>query len=60
MLLVWFPLMLSKAPATFERATGFAPDIYFGRWVPLTAVLFGASALLFAFRAPSLREDRAA
>ncbi len=60
MLLVWFPLVLAKAPITFERATGFAPDMYFGRWVALTAVLFGASALLFAIRAPSLREDRVA
>lgn len=59
MLLVWFPLILSKAPLTFQRASGLANDLYFGRWVALTVVLFGASALLFAVRAPGLRENPA-
>lgn len=58
MLLVWFPLILTTAPITFERATGFAPDMFLGRWVALTVVLFAVSALAFVVRAPSLRQDR--
>ena len=57
MLLVWFPLVLSKAPITFARATGYSNDFFLGRWVAVTVVLFAASALLFAVRAPGLRED---
>ena len=57
MLLVWFPLVLSKAPVTFARATGYSGDFFLGRWIALTVVLFAASALLFAVRAPRLRED---
>lgn len=58
MLLVWFPLILSKAPVSFARATGYSDDFFLGRWVALTVVLFAGSALLFAGRARSLRADR--
>jgi hypothetical protein len=54
-LLVFFPLILSKAPKTFERATGYSPDFYLGRWLVLSAVLFGLSALVFVVRLPALR-----
>lgn len=57
LLVVWFPLVLSKAPSTFERATGYSDDFFFGRWLALTVVLFAGSALVFAVRARSLRED---
>lgn len=51
MLLVWFPLIARKAPTTFERATALTVDPYLSRWLLLTAVLFGASALLLGWRA---------
>ena len=60
MLLVWFPLVAGARRRSRSSAPpGFAPDLYFGRWVALTAVLFGTSALLFVIRSPRLREDRA-
>lgn len=54
-LLVWFPLVLAKAPVTFARATGYRPDVYMGRWLTLCAVLFGVSAIMFVVRLPRLR-----
>jgi hypothetical protein len=51
LLLVYFPLILSKAPATYERNTGRPPPDYLGRWLAITAGLFTASGLLWAFRA---------
>jgi hypothetical protein len=51
LLLVYFPLILSKAPATYERNTGRQPPDYLERWLAITAGLFAASALLWAFRA---------
>lgn len=56
MLLVWYPLVLSKAAAGFESTTGGDADIYLNRWLLLTAVLFVGSAVLFAVRAKGLRE----
>jgi hypothetical protein len=55
MLLVWYPLVLSKAPSGFERITGQTTDVYLERWLALSAVLFAGSALLLAVRARSLR-----
>jgi hypothetical protein len=56
-LLVWFPLIASKAPRTFMRATGEDVGIYFERWLLLTAVLFAGSALLFALRLRKLARE---
>jgi hypothetical protein len=50
LLLVWFPLIAAKAPRTFMRSTGLDVGIYLDRWLVATAVLFTASALLFALR----------
>jgi hypothetical protein len=54
LLLVWFPLIAAKAPRTFMRSTGLDVDVYFGRWLLVTAALFAVSALLFAVRARRL------
>lgn len=54
MLLVWYPLILSKAAGGFERTTGMTTDVYLGRWLALTAVLFAGSAILLAARARRL------
>lgn len=56
MLLVWFPVIARKAPATFENASARSADPYLGRWLLLSAVLFGGSALLLALRARGLRD----
>ncbi len=55
MLLVWYPLILSKRAAGFERTTGMSTEVYLDRWLVLTAVLFLASALVLAVRARRLR-----
>lgn len=57
LLLVWFPLVGQKAPLTFMRNTGLSNDAYLGRWLAISGVLFVASALLLALRAPGLRRD---
>lgn len=54
MLLVWYPLVLSKAPGGFERTTGMSTDVYLERWLLLSAVLFSGSAVLLAVRARRL------
>ncbi len=54
MLLVWYPLILSKAPGGFERTTGMSTDVYLERWLALSAVLFAGSAILLALRARRL------
>jgi hypothetical protein len=50
LLLVYFPLVLSRAPGNIERATGHRPADYGLRWLIVTAVLFAASGLLYAAR----------
>ena len=55
MFLVWFPLILSKSPQGFERLTGLSNEIYLERWLLMSAVLFGGSAILLALRVRSLR-----
>jgi hypothetical protein len=51
LLLVYFPLILSRAPATYERNTGGPPPDYLARWLAITAALFVASGLVWAVRA---------
>ena len=53
--LVWYPNILAKSESGFEGATGLTKDVYLGRWLLLTAVLFAGSALLLALRARRLR-----
>jgi hypothetical protein len=55
LLLVWFPLVAGPADRTFMRATGLSKDVYLERWLLLSAVLFAASAVVLALRAPGLR-----
>ena len=54
---VWFPLILRKAPGSFEHLTGYANDFYLGRWLALCAVLFGVSAIAFLLRIRTLRRS---
>ena len=57
MLLVWFPLVLERDPASFARANGLSTDVYLERWLGLTAVLLIGSALIFALRARRLGQS---
>jgi hypothetical protein len=50
LLLVYFPLILAKAPAAYERNTGRQPPDYLARWLAITAALFCASGLLWVAR----------
>jgi hypothetical protein len=50
MFLTCFPLILSRAPNNYVRAGAQQPADYLGRWLAITAVLFVASALIYAIR----------
>ncbi|CAL9357991.1 hypothetical protein SUDANB2_00594 [Streptomyces sp. enrichment culture] len=55
LLLVWFPLIAGLVEQRYRSATGLPADVFLGRWLLITAVLFGGSALLAALRLPRLR-----
>lgn len=50
LLLVWFPLISGMVDRRYRSATGLSPDGFLARWLLITAVLFGVSALLLAAR----------
>jgi hypothetical protein len=50
LLLVWFPLISGQVTGRYARATGLSADGYLARWLLVSAVLFGGSALLFLVR----------
>ncbi len=50
LLLVWFPLITGMTAGRYRSATGLSPDGFLARWLLISAVLFGASALLLALR----------
>ncbi len=54
-LLVWLPLVLGKGERSYMSASGLSNDVYFERWLVLSAALFLGSALLFALRLRRLR-----
>ncbi|MDX3357306.1 hypothetical protein PV703_29180 [Streptomyces sp. ME01-24h] len=49
LLLTWFPLVF-RLSRPFEGAAGLTIDVYLGRWLAVTGVLFGLSAVVFAVR----------
>ncbi|MFJ4534630.1 hypothetical protein ACIP39_01415 [Streptomyces tibetensis] len=55
LLLVWFPLIGSLVEARYRSATGLPPEVFLTRWLLITAVLFGGSALLLVVRLLRLR-----
>ena len=57
LLLVWFPLIL-RLSAPYEGATGLSIDVYLGRWLAITGVLFAASAVALAVRLRRARHGR--
>lgn len=50
LLLVWFPLISGMTAERYRSATGLSPDGFLTRWLLITAVLFGGSALLLGWR----------
>ncbi|MFJ9817771.1 hypothetical protein ACIRU3_21405 [Streptomyces sp. NPDC101151] len=54
LLLVWFPLILRLA-VPYPGDTGLSDDVYVGRWLAITGVLFAASAVALAARLRRVR-----
>ncbi|MGW0558183.1 hypothetical protein ACWDZ6_29065 [Streptomyces sp. NPDC002926] len=54
LLLTYFPLILGRVD-NFTADTGLPDDVFLGRWLLITAVLFGLSALLLLARMWSSR-----
>ncbi|MDQ6839790.1 MAG: hypothetical protein M3137_16055 [Actinomycetota bacterium] len=50
LLLVSFPLVFKIDVSDYHSATGLNPDPYLARWLLITAVLFAASAIIYAVR----------
>lgn len=50
LLLVWFPLIGGVVDGRYRSATGRSADGFLVRWLLISAVLFGGSALLLAVR----------
>ena len=58
LLLVWFPLISGMTDRRYRSATGLSPDGFLTRWLLITAVLFGGSALLLGWRARRAAKHR--
>ncbi|MGW2896029.1 hypothetical protein ACWDAO_15765 [Streptomyces sp. NPDC001212] len=54
LLLVWFPLIFALS-TPYPGATRLTMDVYIGRWLAITAVLFAASAVAFALKLRRVR-----
>lgn len=50
MFLTSFPLIIGRAEPNYVRLTGEQPPDWLGRWLLVTAVVFGISALAYAVR----------
>jgi hypothetical protein len=50
LLLTYFPAILGLSDHNYFLASGHHPDGYARNWLAITAVLFGASGLLYAIR----------
>ncbi len=47
---VWFPLILGLSEHFYHRGSGLTTQPYLGRWLAITGVLFGISAVSYALR----------
>lgn len=48
LLLVWAPVVLQRSEGVFRAKSGLGQDVFLGRWLAITAVLFAVSGLLYA------------
>ncbi|WP_438827942.1 hypothetical protein [Streptomyces tropicalis] len=58
LLLVWFPLISGMVDQSYRLAAGLSADGFLARWLLITAVLFGGSALLFLLRLRRAAKER--
>lgn len=58
LLLVWAPVILQRSEGVFRTKAGLGQDVFLGRWLTVTAVLFVASAAVWLVRV--LRSGRTA
>ena len=50
LLLIWFPLIFGLSADAYHANIGLTTQPYLGRWLLVTGILFGGSALLLALR----------
>ncbi|MGW7257426.1 hypothetical protein [Streptomyces sp. NPDC054834] len=55
LLLVWFPLISGQVSERYRSGAGLSTEGFLSRWLLITSVLFGGSALLLALRVLRLR-----
>lgn len=48
LLLVWAPVIFSRSEQTFRTKAGLGQDVFLGRWLAITALLFAGSGVLYA------------
>ena len=48
LLLVWAPVIFQRSEPTFRTKAGLGQDVFLGRWVAITALLFVVSGALYA------------
>jgi len=53
--LMFFPGIIRQGAASYQRATGLTQEPYLGRWLLLTGVFFGTSAVVYAVRTVQVR-----
>jgi hypothetical protein len=60
LLLLFFPGIIRQGSASYLRATGLTQEPFLGRWLLLTGVFFGASAVAYAIATVGARRRRSA
>jgi hypothetical protein len=58
LLLVWFPLITGRVAARYASVTGLSADGFLARWLLVTGLLFGGSAVLFVLRLRRATKER--
>lgn len=58
-LLVFLPGIIRQGAPTYSAATGQTQDPFLGRWLLLTAAMFGVSAAIYAIRVALTRRQTA-
>jgi hypothetical protein len=54
-LLIFFPGIIKQGAPLFHEDTGLTQQPFLGRWLLLTAAMFGTSALMYALRRATIR-----